>query len=313
MTLVFIVGTGRCGSTMVQEMLARHSDVGFISNVDSKFASLDLLGRQNNSVYQRTPLRYTQRDRRRIAGIGEPSESHFGPSEAYRLLEKHVSPVVSAPFRDLTSEDVTPWLDKRFRAVFERRIEAQGKPVFMHKFTGWPRVGFIHKVFPEARFVHVIRDGRAVANSLVQRPWWKGYLGTPVWEFGTLPKDYARIWHESGQDFVVLAALEWALLMDAFATAKKSVPSSQWMDVHYERFVENPRSHVESLFSFTGLEWTDDFESRFRRFTFTGGKRDRHHKDLTSKQIKALDEALGPHLHGLGYETGTNPVPNLAR
>lgn len=310
MKLLFIIGTGRCGSTMVQEVLARHSDVGFISNVDSKLAPLDLLGRRNNSVYQRTPLRYTQRDRRRIAGVGDPGESHFGPSEAYKLFEHHVSPIVSAPFRDLTAEDATPWLEKRFRTVFERRMEAQGKPVFMHKFTGWPRAGFIHKVFPDARFVHVIRDGRAVANSLVQRPWWKGYRGIPEWGFGALPEHYDRLWRDSGQDFVVLAAIEWALLMESFETARQSVPAGQWMDVHYESFVENPRSHVESLFSFTELDWNDDFESRFERFAFTRAKKDRHHRDLTSKQIGILDEILDPILRKLGYEKDVDIVPN---
>lgn len=312
MALLFIIGTGRCGSTMVQEVLARHTDVGFISNVDSKFASLDLLGQRNNSVYQRTPLRYTQRDRRRIAGIGEPGESHFGPSEAYKLFERHVSPIVSAPFRDLTADDATPWLEKRFRSVFERRVEAQGKPLFMHKFTGWPRAGFIHKVFPDARFVHVIRDGRAVANSLVQRPWWKGYLGVPGWGFGALPEDFARMWRDSGHDFVVLAAIEWALLMESFEAAKQSVPDNQWMDVHYEHFVENPRHHAESLLSFTGLDWTDAFEDRFQRFAFTRAKRNRHHRDLTPKQIGFLDEVLGPHLRELGY-ADTRVAPNPAR
>jgi hypothetical protein len=34
--LFFVIGTGRCGLTEVAELLARHPDVGFVSNLDDK-------------------------------------------------------------------------------------------------------------------------------------------------------------------------------------------------------------------------------------------------------------------------------------
>jgi hypothetical protein len=44
-TLGFVIGTGRCGSTLVQEVLARHPEVGFVSNLEDKLPLLDLCGR----------------------------------------------------------------------------------------------------------------------------------------------------------------------------------------------------------------------------------------------------------------------------
>ncbi|MEY2426226.1 MAG: hypothetical protein QOI61_1798, partial [Actinomycetota bacterium] len=32
----FVLGTGRCGSTLVHELLARHHDVGFLSNIEDR-------------------------------------------------------------------------------------------------------------------------------------------------------------------------------------------------------------------------------------------------------------------------------------
>src|SRR5918992_919221 len=89
MSLLFILGTGRCGSTMIQEVLARHPDVGFISNVDANLPLLNSRGRWNNALYRLTPPAVSQRDRRyaRLARL----RLRFGPSEAYRMLNREVS------------------------------------------------------------------------------------------------------------------------------------------------------------------------------------------------------------------------------
>jgi hypothetical protein len=290
---------------MVQEVLARHPDVGFVSNVDSRFPRLKSRGRFNNSLYQLTPLKYTQRDRRRLLGQGEPGETHFGPSEAYRILEREVSPIMSARYRDLTGDDLTPWLERRLRRFFEERIKAQKKAVFLHKFTGWPRAGFLHRAFPQAKFLHVVRDGRAVANSLVQRPWWLGYSGPPNWGFGHLSEIDEKLWEQSGRDFIVLAGLEWKLLMEAFESARTSMPDDLWMQVRYEDFVGAPRENTERVLNFVGLPWSDEFAVKFDQFAFTKAKKDPHHRDLTGDQISSLDNVLSSSLRELGYETGT--------
>src|SRR5437867_3995726 len=51
--LILVVGSGRCGSTPVAEIIARHPDVGFVSNVDDKLALLDLAGRWNPALFRR--------------------------------------------------------------------------------------------------------------------------------------------------------------------------------------------------------------------------------------------------------------------
>jgi omega-hydroxy-beta-dihydromenaquinone-9 sulfotransferase len=35
------------------------------------------------------------------------------------------------------------------------------------KITGWPRISFLSEIFEEAKLVHTMRDGRAVANSML--------------------------------------------------------------------------------------------------------------------------------------------------
>lgn len=82
MTLLFIVGTGRCGSTMVHEVLAHHQDIGFISNADNRLSGLNQRGRGNSWIYDRIPVGYTQRHRRHLLGRASSKLLDFGPSEA---------------------------------------------------------------------------------------------------------------------------------------------------------------------------------------------------------------------------------------
>src|SRR4051794_24900990 len=91
----WVLGSGRCGSTLVHEVLARHPAVGFLSNLEDRAALPAWASRWNNAAFRRVPPSFTTKGRLRYA-----------PSEGYRLLERQVSPLLAAPYRDLTTGDV---------------------------------------------------------------------------------------------------------------------------------------------------------------------------------------------------------------
>ncbi|WP_181871191.1 sulfotransferase family protein [Sphaerisporangium album] len=290
--LSFVIGTGRCGSTLVHEVLARHPEVGFVSNLDDRYARCPGWVRRNSgAIYRRVPPRLTAKGRLRYA-----------PSEAYSALAREVSPLLVDPFRDLLASDVTPWLARRTRAFFESRAEAEGAPAYLHKFTGWPRTGFLREIFPGTRFVHIVRDGRAVANSLVQMPWWRGHLGPEGWSFGPLPERYAREWDAEGRPLVHLAGLAWKHLIDAYGAAREALPEDAWLEVRYEDIVADPRKHLEVILEFLGLSWTHGFERGFARYSFSASRADAFRRDLTPAQVGLLDRSLGGHLERFGYQ-----------
>jgi hypothetical protein len=288
--LVFVLGTGRCGSSLVHEMLAQHGDVGFLSNIEDRLPLPAAAGRWNGPIYRRLPTWATEKGRLR-----------FAPSEGYRALAREVSRIISAPVRDLVASDATPWLSRRFARFFERRAVAQGSEIFLHKFTGWPRARFIDAALPQTRFIHVIRDGRAVANSLLQMPWWRGYHGPTGWGWGPLTDDDQRAWEAAGRSFAVLAALEWRLLMDAFAEAKASIDPERWIDVRYEDLLRDPTATTKELLEFSGLSWTPAFESRFHRYRLDASRADAFRSDLDPPEVRSIEGVIGPRLRALGY------------
>lgn len=276
--------------------------MGFVSGVDDKLSRLNLAGRFNGSLYRRsaprpagmTSLRHSRR-------LLEKGRLRVAPSEAYHLLDRHVVAGFSRPCRDLTAEDLTPYLRRRLRAFFDARIERQGCRLLLHHVTGWPRTGFLRAGYPELRVVNVVRDGRAVTNSWLQMGWWDGWRGPENWFLGPLPTDLRREWEEYGRSFPVLAALGWKMLMDRFAEARAAHPEGQWLDVRYEDLLADPRAEVARMLDFLHLDWSPAFERGFGRYRFHVGRQAAYHEELGDAQLAAVEQVLDKPLRQWGY------------
>lgn len=288
---IFVIGTGRCGSSLTEEILCRHPEVGFISNLEDRLQLPVGATRFSARLYRRLP-----------AAIADNRLMRLAPSEAYLTLDREVSPILSSPFRDLDARDASPWLARRLEAFFAARAAAQQTDTFLHKFTGWPRASFVHKALPTARFIHVVRDGRAVANSWLQMPWWLGFGGPERWQWGPLPPDLAEIWDDADRSFAVLAALLWRLLVQAADRARAALPDDAWLEVRYEDLTAQPRDALDAMLRFCGLEWCDEFERGLARHQVSTGRVDAYRRDLDPGELARMTLACAPALEAHGYD-----------
>jgi hypothetical protein len=301
--LALVTGTGRSGTTLVQETLSRHQSTGFVSGLDDKVPRLNMLGRYNGRIYRRmAPRDPTMHSMREGRGLLERGRLRIAPSEGYGLLDRHVFAGFSTPCRDLLAADLTPFLERRVHEFFDARLQAQGCDVFLQHLTGWPRTGFLQAAIPDLRVVHVVRDGRAVASSWLQQGWWDGWRGPDNWIFGPLPSPLREEWERSGRSFPVLAALGWKMLMTAFERARDAMPAGQWLDVRYEDVLARPRETVGRMLNFLGLAWDDDFEAGFARHAIVPGRVAAYRTDLTAQQLSAIEQVLADPLARWGYE-----------
>src|SRR2546428_14132453 len=96
-TFVFILGTGRCGSTLVQELLLEHRDVGFVSIADENLRALGVKGRWNGWLHRRLrpPGRESGPSAGGAAGAVARARLRAAPTEGYALLSKAVSPILA--------------------------------------------------------------------------------------------------------------------------------------------------------------------------------------------------------------------------
>lgn len=296
---VFIVGAGRSGSTAFHHAFARHPHVSWVSKI------LDVLPTQerlNAAVLKGldTPLLGAALSR----GIIEPG--HLKPSEAYAYWER-IAPGFSEPFRDLVETDLTERTKANLQGAVER-LTVTGRPTPLIKITGWPRIGYLQAAFPDAKFIHIVRDGRAVVNSIMQIDFWEGWRGTKGWRGLDMTPEQAARWDASGQSFVTLGAMELSDMFDAMVAAAPLVPRDRFLELRYEDLCDDPVGSFENVCEFSDLDFTPGFSQAVVDFGFRNTNA-KWQRDLTELQQRQLEAELSPHLVRWNYELAFGEPP----
>lgn len=235
-------------------------------------------------------------------GIIEPG--HLKPSEAYAYWEQ-IAPGFSEPFRDLVDTDLTERTRTNLVAAVER-ITVPARPTPLIKITGWPRMGYLLKAFPDARFIHVVRDGRAVVNSIMQIDFWEGWKGTKGWRGLEMTNEQRARWEQSGQSFVTLGAMELADMFDAMIKAVPLVPTEQFLEIKYEDLCDDPTGIFQNVTDFCDLDYTAEFDAAITDFGFRNTN-NKWQRDLTDLQQRQLESELSQHLTHWGYPLAFEP------
>jgi len=282
---ILIVGTGRCGSTLFHNLLARHPGITWFSGACNRWPRRPWINRAVLKSCSFAPARPLIR-------------RWAPPSETTRYWE-YLAPGFSWTQRDLDAGDLLPGVKKHVHTELSRHF-VRGRPCQLHKFTGWPRLGYLHDLFPDAFFIHIIRDPRAVACSFLNVEWWLGWRGPENWLWGPLPAEYDREWRSSGRCYVVLSAIQWKILMDAFQATRNRVPPDRWIELRYEELVADPVSVCRRVLEFCRLDTPSHFIASLARLSLAN-RNDKWKEQLTADQRDRLNASLAGHLEQYGY------------
>jgi hypothetical protein len=196
----FIVGVGRSGTTLLRLMLDSHSTLAIPP--EANFGSALTAFEQG--------------------GVGPAVEAMVGNElwNDYNLPAEQFAHRVESR-RPEAFADV-------LRVFYEFYAELHGKSRWGNKTPYFlARMTRVQQVLPEARFVHIVRDGRDVALSTV-----------PIW-FG--PSEVTGV------------ALEWSRML---GLARRQADSlDHYTEVRYEDLIREPTGTLQCLCEFLELEW----------------------------------------------------------
>ena len=153
--------------------------------------------------------------------------------------------------------------------------------------------------YPEARIVHIVRDGRDVVCSLLEKNWLKpGRAGED--DAGIAYGAYARFWVEPGrrEEFARVsdarrAAWAWRSYVEAARAARADV-----LEVRYEEMASNPEAFARTLAPHLGVSVEALARCLERAHPSSVG---RYETELSDDQIADVLTEAGGLLGELGY------------
>jgi hypothetical protein len=200
----------------------------------------------------------------------------------------------------LVRSDVTARVKQQVRAALGAMLTPARNRLLI-KITGWPRIGFLSEIFEDARFIHILRDGRAVASSLLHVNFWRGWYGPQGWRAGLLSLEDQATWEGCDRSFVVLAGLEWRIQMRAMEAARRALDPAHFLELKYETFCEQPLESCRRVLEFAELPASTEFERQVEA-TSIRNMSNRWRDDLTAGQQRLLDDLLREDLLRYGYD-----------
>ena len=247
----------------------------------------------------------------RSSGIAIPDESFFVPL----LGRRHGSTIDADSFLDdvariptirawdVRVDDVRPRVRSgmatgdAIAAIFEAYAERRGKPRWGDKTPMYMRhLPLLERLFPEAQYVHLVRDGRDAALSFLEMP--EGTF-TRTWAHPTTPAQFACLWRKE---------------VSAARALGDRVGDGRYREVRYEELVSDPESAVSAICSFAGMP----FEPEMLEYAGTVDVSDKPHQlrlrrpptpgvrswreDMSPSDVAGFEAVAGDLLGELGYE-----------
>ncbi len=208
---IFIIGCPRSGTTLLQQMLHSHRRIAFPS--ETRFVHTSYEARHGFGDLE------LEENRRKLA-----EWIVKGKDTKFRVLKLDpdavIEEIVQAP----------PTLGSALATVFRAYARAHGKPRWGDKRPSYfRRVPMLLRMFPDAQFIHLVRDGRDAVSSLQRMPWYHGDIYS--------------------------AALTWKEAVDTGKRLARRLGPGTFYEFRYEDLVADPESELVKLCAFLGEEY----------------------------------------------------------
>ncbi len=236
--------------------------------------------------------------------------------------------------------DAKQWVKRHIRQVLFKHQVSHGNMRIVEKTpSNSLRVGFVRAILPDAPIIHIVRDGRAMVHSQIERYrsfysgtvanggtrqhlaerlsqtvlWeWPAYcprllegvmrsyvLGKPVRWFGVRYPGWKVDRRRLGQ--AQLAAKQWVVAVETALTDLQAEPLGSWLSLQYEDLVDNPRSCIQRVCEYCGITTTEAF-LQWVADTVHPRSKDRWREELDRSDLQAALPILQGLLHRLGYD-----------
>ncbi|MEE2705852.1 MAG: sulfotransferase [Planctomycetota bacterium] len=276
---LFIIGHWRSGTTLLHELLALDQRHTYPTNYDC-FSPANFL---STRWFNTRCFKFLVPDRRPMDNVSlgwdRPQEDEFGllnlgiPSIYETAAFPNQGPVNEAylDFVDLPPADLDRW--KAGLLWFLRRLHFRDPRRFILKSPPHlGRVATLLKMFPDAKFVHIVRDPFAVFASSLRL--WRSLFATQAMQ---VPNHCDWL-----EDFVLDT---FDRLYDAYHSQRELLKPDQIAEVRYEELVTDPIGRLRTIYENLELSGFEELRPLVEEYVaeHSDYQPNRHHLDETTR------------------------------
>ena len=272
---IFIVGAQRSGSTLLRLILNAHSNIAIPEEARFLMPLLrrDYLHHQFTGKSLKALIEY-------LSMNPQFKLWHYDSTDLFAEL----SQMDSLTVRDL--------IDRMYTSY----CRSENKRRWGDKSLFFRSIDVLHAMFPNARFIHIVRDGRDVFHS------WRKM--------------------DPSKGNVAVTALDWHYKVYRIEKSFAGLPKGNAMTVRYEDLLQRPEDMIQSICSFVGADYEPDMLDFYRSSSKYIGA---HHSELifqplnaqncfkwkrslTQREIRVYSLLARRPLARYGYETASIPM-----
>ncbi len=293
---IFFIGVPRSGTTIMFEVFSAHEALGWFSNWFNGFPgvpAISFLSRLANLDVMRGYKRPKHRKRFFHA-------YQLFPAESYAIWERYGRKAFSLDY--LLNVEAHNVEKQRLYQLIAKTLAYHGKKRFANKSTGPSRITYLNSAFDNAHFIHIIRDGRAVVNSLINVGFWKenNSLTQPFWNNG-LPNAYVQEWKNHQSSPLALAAVQWKNIIEIAREDSKVLQENRYLEIKYEDFLTSPYDTINRINDFCKLPYSEAQQQYLIKKVNVRNMNDKYLEAFNHEELPMLNNIMEALLLDLHY------------
>jgi hypothetical protein len=278
----FLLGVQRSGTTLLRLLIDSHSQIAI------PFESFVLIDFYNKIQKKQYNLAFMHDRKKLVTDL---------------LSSKGInkwSPTIGVEDIDI---DKCHTLSDAFNQIYSAYAEKSGKQIWGDKTPSYTlHLHILNELFPHAKFIHIIRDGRDVALSLVRQQW--------------------------GPNSLIQGLMYWKEVVLWVRKMGRMLPKDRYMEIHFEDLVNDPKTILKQIMNFLEKPYEDTMLFKYmEKYSDLPIGSKKFHQNLKraidpglafgwKKKLSKIDQTISYEIAGslfkeLDYPSGYTDTPRI--
>ena len=289
---VFVLGFARTGTTHLHNLLSQDPNLGYVTTFQAAAPKWFLVGRGKIQSVMAQGMGVTNRpmDNMRIA-LDLPQEEEVALANSTHLSSLHyLSFSQKAPeYLDryvllgdgsgLARAELRRWEEEYIEIVRKATIHWSGRRLVLKTPVNQGRIPSLLRMFPDAKFVHIVRDPFVVFQSMLHMH--KKVL--PLFQLQDI--DWKGV-----EEFIVDS---FVVTMKRFIEDSLAIPDGNLVEVKFERLEQDPVGELGKIYSGLRLPGWDAAQESVEAYLATQGVYSKNEYQLSREATELVREHWG--------------------